>query len=123
MKLYDRRAFMKAIVSTAAVSTPAVAHGILSPGAISGAGAFSVRFRTSRYRPSAQVSIRTGADNWQNDLLGSYQHGEWVFDLLVDHFPRGMEFKFVLDKHHWMGGPNLFLEPRIRATTDTRLDR
>ncbi len=111
MKPYSRRGFLRATLSAAAVSAPAVLYGCLSAGAVFRPGAFKVQFKTSRYRPSAQISIRTRADNWQSDLFGAYQHGMWIFDLLVDQFPNGLAFKFVLDKHHWMAGQSLFLKP------------
>lgn len=72
---------------------------------------FTVRFKTLRYRPDLQVTIRSNAQNWQEDLAGNYENDEWVFHLDEDQYRQGMVFKFVLEEQYWMQGGNLYLAP------------
>ncbi len=113
MKLYSRRDFLNA-TSTAALAA-AFAHGLSLPSEAFGRSAFTIRLKTARYRPGAQIAIRTSADNWRNDIIGRYQQGEWVFGFPADGSPPGMEFKFILDQRYWMEGPSLFVKPKDQA--------
>ena len=72
---------------------------------------FTIRLKTFRYRPDLQVTIRSNAQNWQEDLAGNYEKDEWVFHLDEDQYQQGMFFKFVLEKQYWMQGGNLYLTP------------
>ncbi len=72
---------------------------------------FRIRFKTLVYRPDLQITIRSNAGDWADDIPGLYENDEWRFDLPEDRFAGGMHFKFVLEKQYWMTGPNLFLHP------------
>jgi hypothetical protein len=72
---------------------------------------FTIRFKTLRYRPDLQVTIRSNAQNWQEDLAGDYENDEWLFHLDEDQYQQGMFFKFVLEEQYWMEGGNLYLTP------------
>ncbi len=72
---------------------------------------FTIRFRTIRYRPDFQITIRSSADGWQEDLAANYEADEWVFRLPDDPFGPRVEFKFRLEEQYWMTGPNLVLFP------------
>jgi hypothetical protein len=113
MKLYSRREFLH-VTSTATLGA-AFAYGLSSPSEASSRSAFTIRLKTARYRPGAQIAIRTSADNWRNDIIGKYQQGEWVFGFPADGSPPGMEFKFILDRRYWMEGPSLFVKPKDQA--------
>lgn len=73
---------------------------------------FTIRLRTLRYRPDLQITIRTSAGNWQDDLAGNYENDEWVFRLPIAQYGGTLVFKFVLEEQYWMFGPDLFLQPQ-----------
>lgn len=72
---------------------------------------FTIRFRTTAYRPDLQVTIRNSVDGWDDDVPGIYEDDEWRFELSEARYPNGIEFKFVLERTYWMAGENLFLHP------------
>lgn len=72
---------------------------------------FTIRFQTIVYRPDLQVTLRNNVDGWEKDIPGIYQDDEWRFELDEDHYPNGMEFKFVLERSYWMNGNNEALQP------------
>jgi choline dehydrogenase-like flavoprotein len=72
---------------------------------------FTVRFRTTEYRPDLQITLRNNVDGWERDLPGIYLNDEWQFELPETQYPNGMEFKFVLERTYWMLGENIPLLP------------
>ncbi|MBN2011410.1 GMC family oxidoreductase [candidate division KSB1 bacterium] len=72
---------------------------------------FTIRFKTIRFRPDLQVTIRTSVENWQEDLAGNYEVDEWIFRLSSAQYQQGMFFKFILEEEYWMQGGNLYLRP------------
>src|SRR5688572_20833073 len=72
---------------------------------------FYVKFRTQRYRPNHLVTLRTNVDGWWQDIFGAYYNGEWVFFLEQPRYRHGLDMKFVLDRHMWMEGPDIHLQP------------
>lgn len=72
---------------------------------------FYVKLRTQSYRPNHLVTIRNAVDGWWQDIYGAYYNGEWVFFLEKSKYAHGMEMKFVLDRHVWMDGFNIHLQP------------
>ena len=42
---------------------------------------FTIRFKTVRFRPDLQVTIRTNVENWQEDIAGDYELDECIFRL------------------------------------------
>ncbi len=72
---------------------------------------FDVKFRTQRYRPNHEVTIRNNVDGWWQDIYGAYYNGEWVFSLEKSKYRQGLEMKFVLDGHIWMEGDDIRLQP------------
>lgn len=72
---------------------------------------FTIRFRTTHYRPDLLVTIRTEVDGWDKDIPGIYENDEWRFDLPEAPYQPAMVFKFMLEKTYWMFGPDLELAP------------
>ena len=72
---------------------------------------FTIRFKTTVYRPDLQVTLRNNVDGWDHDIAGVYKNDEWRFELPAARYPNGLEFKFVLERNYWMEGPNLFAQP------------
>src|SRR5688572_377423 len=68
---------------------------------------FTIRFATTQYRPDAQVTIRSSAQEWKGDIAGLYDADQWIFQLDEGEYPAGIEFKFVLERTYWMLGPNI----------------
>ena len=66
---------------------------------------FTIRFKTIRFRPDLQVTIRTSVENWQEDFAGNYEVDEWIFRLSSAQYQQGMFFKFVLEEEYWMLAP------------------
>lgn len=76
---------------------------------------FRIRLATTTYRPDLIVTIRSSRDNWTNDIPGIYEQDEWRFDLPeVDYQPE-MEFKFLLERTHWMIGGNIKIQPVVNG--------
>ena len=69
-----------------------------------------IQFVTKSYRPNALITLRTSL-GWKKDLPGLYEDDAWTFELELSEAQRqeGLEFKFVLDRRHWMLDPNLSL--------------
>lgn len=79
---------------------------------------FLVSFSTTQYAAS-EVTLRDQRHGWA-DLNGHYNQSEGRWDFVLDwadYFDPSMYgeirmvFKFVLDRHRWMTGPNLQIEP------------
>ena len=82
---------------------------------------FTIRFTTSRYRPSRVISLRTSrgaTDKGWTDVqeLGTFEGDHWDFRLDEASFPAGTELKFVLDGTWWASGDNLKMASEPGAT-------
>lgn len=74
---------------------------------------FTIRLRTTRYRPDVLVTIRNDVDGWDQDIPGIYENDEWRFELPESSYQPRMVFKFMLEKTYWMDGPDLAIEPVV----------
>lgn len=72
---------------------------------------FTIRLKTTAYRPDLQVTIRNSVDGWETDLPGIYENDEWQFVLDEGHYAPDFSFKFVLEQAYWMEGQDLALSP------------
>lgn len=72
---------------------------------------FFVKFRTKRFAPNHQITIRNETDGWEQDIYGTYFGDEWVFSLEKQRYRQGLEMKFVLDGRAFAEGFNLHLNP------------
>lgn len=70
---------------------------------------FTVRLRTTDFRPDLQVTMRTASTGWDRDIPGAYENDAWLFVLDEDDFAQGSAFKFVLEGTYWALGENLVL--------------
>ncbi len=69
----------------------------------------TIRFETGRYRPPQfEVTIRTSVDGWNEDILGDFQDGEWVFSLPGDKYKDPFDMKFRLNRPSWKLGDKLY---------------
>lgn len=68
--------------------------------------AYQFKFATAAYPPNHLVTLRNSVDGWARDLFGTYRDGMWLFQLDRYQYPATFEFKFVLDRAHFMTGPN-----------------
>lgn len=71
-----------------------------------------IRFETCKYRsPEFQVTIRTSI-NWQQDISGTFQNGQWVFTLPGATFKDPFDMKFRLNRPTWnLGGDYYWMLP------------
>ena len=76
---------------------------------------FTIRFKSTYYRPDLQITLRGAVDGWGHDVPGIYEGDEWRFDLPEARYGPTMEFKFVLERTYWMLGGNLFIQPAAGA--------
>jgi hypothetical protein len=77
---------------------------------------FTIRFKTTEFRPDLNVTLRNAVDGWDHDVGGVYANDEWRFELDEDRYPNGAAFKFVLEGTYWMFGENLaFAAPEAGA--------
>ena len=74
---------------------------------------FTIRFFTQDYRPDLSITIRGDVfNNWQEDIPGIYNEGAWVFKILYQPFPNGIQFKFRLEQQYWQqSANNLYIAP------------
>jgi choline dehydrogenase-like flavoprotein len=70
---------------------------------------FTIRFVTDAFAPDLEVTLRTAADGWADDIAGVYDQGAWVFRLDERDFPAPLACKFVLERSNWMQGDNLLV--------------
>lgn len=68
--------------------------------------AYQFKFLTAAYPPNHLVTLRNSVDGWARDLFGTYRDGMWIFELDRYQYPSTFDFKFVLDRAHFMTGPN-----------------
>ena len=64
-------------------------------------GDFQISLDTVKYRPNNLVTLRTDVDGWARDIHGSYWDGAWRFVLPKADYPRGCQFKFLLNGTRW----------------------
>lgn len=79
---------------------------------------FEIRVKTNLYAPNHSLTLRNSMDGWGRDIYGVYCKGKWLFVLLKENYPRGMEYKFFLDKAQWMDGLNFSLPAPVDVTHD-----
>jgi hypothetical protein len=66
----------------------------------------SVSFETGKYVPPFTVTLRTSVD-WNRDVAGVFDKGQWLFELPGNEYEREIELKFMLDGVFWMIGDNV----------------
>lgn len=80
----------------------------------SAASPWTLRLATTAYTPDHTVSVRL-APRWAvaDDRFGVYRGDSAAWEFLLPRPPPGerAEFKFVLDRRVWQGGPNLVVTP------------
>jgi choline dehydrogenase-like flavoprotein len=77
---------------------------------------FTILFVTSKYRPTARVTLRFSTD-WTKDFAGTYHAGVWTFILDESAYAAPATFKFVIDQQYWMDGDNLTLPQPLAHQT------
>jgi len=83
---------------------------------------FTIRFRTTTYRPNRVVTMRLGNDaGWIEesavDVPGTYEGDQWLFELDEQLVPEGkwFNFKFVLERRDLMRGDVIWVQSRAGA--------